>query len=104
MIKEKEIQYTKIIKVWYCDFCDFHIQNNRGCCGVSPIMECVICGKHVCNDHRNHYNEDDFNDYDDAIVCDKCNLGFEPAWDWALDHTGRFDNIYDVAIKRMNEV
>ena len=103
MITEKEVTYTKLVKTYHCDFCNYHIQNNKGCCGVSPIMECGCCTKHVCGSHRNHYQEDGSSDYDDIVVCDSCNTQFGIAWAWAMENAGRHDDIVEVALKYMNE-
>lgn len=104
MITEEEVTYTKIIKVWHCDFCSYTNHNNKGCCGVRPVMTCYVCDKHVCHKHRNWYSEDNGSDYADAIICPTCNIKFEPAWSWALDYAGRNENIVEATIKRMDQI
>lgn len=48
----KEVTFD--VTIWSCDHdgCDFSISENKGCCGVAPIMTCHYCEKHVCRHHR----------------------------------------------------
>lgn len=101
MITTKEVPYIKKVITWYCDFCDYHTQNNKGCCGVRNVMGCEICGKHICRKCTTHYQEDDWSDYDDAQICPKCNVEFKPAWEWALYNAKRHENIMDAALRHM---
>lgn len=59
------------VKIYGCDFCNFEIEKNSGCCGTAPIMECEFCGKLVCNKHR-ELSYVSNGDYPDFISCLGC--------------------------------
>ena len=89
-----------IMTTYKCDFCDFSIDTNKGCCGSAPIMKCNVCEKDMCHDHR-HYYEEGGGDYPDLVVCSECNKVVEPAWEWAEDNAGRYDDISEVTLNRV---
>lgn len=67
-VRTVEQKYT----IWYCDEpdCNYKIENNRGCCGVSPIMTCHFCEKDFCQSHiRLDY---DSGDYPFLVSCFNC--------------------------------
>jgi len=99
MITEKKVMVEKIIKTYICDFCTFSTENNRGCCGVAPVMSCDACGKHACREHRKSYWEDPSRDYHDLMVCQDCIPIMDKAWELAEDTAGRYECIEEVAMK-----
>lgn len=83
----------KEITTWTCDICDWSTENNKGCCGHSPIMTCDLCRKHCCDDHRKSFYEDWDGDYPDATVCSECLPKAELAWEAAKMYAGRYEII-----------
>ena len=59
----KQRTITEKITTFKCDFCDYSVTHNKGCCGVAPIMTCDICNKDICHEHRDFITEDDYMDY-----------------------------------------
>ena len=104
MVTHEDVMVKKTITKWHCDFCDYTTTNNKGMCGVHPVMQCSICENDMCREHTAHYQEDMMSDYDDAQVCPDCNERFLLAWNWALYNANRGDDLFGVAIKRMKEV
>ncbi len=107
MRKTETITVEKEITIYKCDFCDYTTVNNRGCCGVNPIMKCELCSKDICRKHRNSYFEFD-GDYPTITVCNDCNILFSKAWNWATteydyDEENEF-SIYKMAIRKFKEL
>jgi hypothetical protein len=53
MIVEKERTIVQKYKIYSCDHpgCTKSVEDNIGCCGHRPIMDCNFCGKDVCTQH-----------------------------------------------------
>lgn len=95
----------RIIKVtmWKCDLCDFQIEDNRGCCGTAPIMQCRMCGKHACREHRAFFTEEQWADYPHGFyACSECEEEAREAWDNAVEEAGRHEDILDVVKDRID--
>ena len=92
------------ITTYTCDVCGYSTENNRGCCGSAPIMQCQLCKDDVCRTCRECFEENPCGDYCDVIVCTNCEPKFKEAWEWALEYAGRNDAIDDVAIERYKEI
>lgn len=102
MITKEEVLVPTTITTWKCDFCAFETKHNTGCCGWRPVVSCCICRKDMCRKHNNSYQEDESSDYADAMVCPDCNIKFKPAWNWAGENAGRYEDLLKVAIEYMN--
>jgi hypothetical protein len=58
---------------WMCDICEVVTDDNTGCCGSRPIMQCTICGNEVCDECRNSYDYFHWwGDHPDRIIYCKC--------------------------------
>ena len=89
----------KEITTYACDFCDFTTENNRGCCGVAPIMYCNICGKDCCHEHREFYTEDHWSDYPDGLyACPECQPRAYSNFMWLEENAARGDDIVQMTI------
>lgn len=100
---------TRVVKekitTFKCDFCDFSTKSNKGCCGVRPIMECSICNKDICYEHRDFLTEDHWSDYPSGLyICPDCEPIAKQAWGWAQEYAGRYDDICDVTRERIKEM
>lgn len=93
----RKVMVEKEITTWKCDLCNFTTENNRGCCGVAPIMTCRYCKKHVCREHRHFMTEDYSSDYPIGdYVCDDCYPDAKLAWNEAEITAGRYESILEV--------
>ena len=102
----RTVMVEKEITTYKCDFCEYQIENNTGCCGQRSIMECGICGKDACRQHRESFYEHD-QDYPDITVCNACLPNFRIAWEEAKILAGRYEDIGDVSkriFKEMQEI
>ena len=81
MIEEKERTVIQKYRIWHCDYpgCDYKIENNKGCCGHAPVMQCHFCEKDICTKHTTL--EYDSGDYPILCTCisEECLLKKE-AW------------------------
>ena len=57
MIKEKFGPDGQVALEYCCDFCAYSTTHNKACSGITPIMECDACGRHVCSGHRKFHKE-----------------------------------------------
>lgn len=93
----RKVMVEKEITTWKCDLCDYTTENNRGCCGSSPIMTCWICNRDCCSDCRFFFTEDWDEDYPRGFrACSDCKEEADKAWEMALDVAGRHEDIRDV--------
>lgn len=87
----------KEITTYTCDICDWSTENNSGCCGSSPIMQCELCEKDCCRDHRESFFEDPWSqDYPNITVCSDCHPKAKLAWEAAVMYAGRYEIIENV--------
>ncbi len=70
IVKKKEIEVEET--TYSCDFCDYTTERNIGCCGVRLIMECDICKRDACEDHRVLHYDDFGSDYLTRKHCEHC--------------------------------
>ena len=100
-MKTKRIEMIeKEITTWKCDFCDKESEGNQGCCGTRPIMECKICDKDICYDHRHFYTEDDWSDYPHGFyACTSCKPEADKAWEYAEAFASRHEDIVEKAME-----
>ena len=95
----KEVTGTKKVTTWSCDAdgCDVTTDRNTGCCGISTIMICDICNKHVCHKHRElHWDERKQDGGPDVTICKDCEPHATEVRE-VVDHIiGRYDNLLDV--------
>jgi len=57
MIREHYISDGNITLEYCCDFGDYSTTDNKGSSGITPIMECDACGRHVCSGHRRFFRK-----------------------------------------------
>ena len=57
MIREHPGDGDAIILEYCCDFCGYSTTHNKTSTGITPIMECDACGRHVCSGHRKFHKE-----------------------------------------------
>lgn len=96
----KTIMVEKVITTSTCDFCNFKTEDNSGCCGYRPIMQCDFCKKDMCSKHRRELAEDDYADYYQKLLyCDECAVKAFEAWDKAQLIAGRHDDIFELTMK-----
>lgn len=57
MINEKFGPDGHVILEYCCDFCNYSTTHNKASSGITPIMECDGCGRHVCSGHRIFHKE-----------------------------------------------
>ena len=57
MIKEEFGPDGHVILEYCCDFCKYSTTHNKASGGITPIMECDGCGRHVCSGHRKFHKE-----------------------------------------------
>jgi hypothetical protein len=55
MIREHVTSDGSVTLEYCCDFGDYSTTNNKGSSGITPIMECAACGRHVCSGHRRFF-------------------------------------------------
>lgn len=78
---------TYTVKIDKCDFCNTEVEDQKSMTGISPIMECVVCGKDCCRDHRTMYNTGCDQTYCGAVyegldsVCCDCDEEFKEAYE-----------------------
>lgn len=99
----RTVMVEKEITTYKCDFCEYQIENNTGCCGQRSIMECGICGKDACRQHRKSFYEYD-QDYPDITVCADCLPIFKYVWEYARLNAGRNDDISEFCRKTLKEI
>ena len=104
-VEKRKRMITETITTYKCDFCDFSTKSNRGCCGVRPVMSCSTCNKDTCHKHRDFITEDYVSDYPTGLyVCPDCQPVAHKAWEWAQEHAGRYDDIYEITEERIKEM
>lgn len=70
MIKECFGHGDEVTLEYCCDFCLFSTTHNKTSTGITPIMECDGCGRHVCSGHRMVYESPLFSDR--RVYCLEC--------------------------------
>lgn len=103
MRKKEIVLVEKEVTTYGCDFCNFATTENRGCCGSAPIMECWVCKKDCCREHRYAFYEND-GDYCDWRVCNDCFPLANIAWEIALAYAKRYEDIREAAEKHLTEI
>ncbi len=102
MRSTKTIVVEKEVTTWKCDFCDFQTDDNRGCCGSAPIMQCSFCGKDACRNHREAFFENYSDDYPDFYACEDCIPKVNKCNYIAEQIAGRYD-IWTEVVKKVYE-
>lgn len=104
-VETKVVQRTIKITTTTCDCCGHSVKNNKGCCGVRPIMTCDFCDDDCCRGCRDFYTEDTWADYPMGLwACSKCMPKAKEAWEWADMNAGRHDDIIEVTLSRFKEL
>jgi len=70
MIKECYGHGDTVVLKYCCDFCQFSTTHNKTSTGITPIMECDGCDRHVCSGHRIIYESPLFSDR--RVYCLEC--------------------------------
>lgn len=95
----KTVLVEKQVTTYKCDLCDYSIENNSGCCGSAPIMQCSLCRQDCCRDCRTAMWEHDWNDYPDMMICNGCQPKGQQAWDIAQQIAGRYEDLTEITKK-----
>ena len=82
-----------------CDFCEFTMTWTPGQ-RMRHMPICDQCKRHMCSKHITEFDEDG-GDYADARICPECLPAFQEAWDWAIEHAGRYDDLMSVVRRRL---
>ena len=72
MIKEHYGPDGNVSLEYCCDFGDYSTRHNISPSGITPIMECDACGRHVCSGHRKLYSKPWLTSRKKGVYCLEC--------------------------------
>ena len=96
MIREHHISGDRVRLEYCCDFCSYSTTRNRTSTGVTPIMECDACGRHVCSGHR-RFHKEPWVDSHKGMYCLEC-------WEIGRRFRDRMISVQNAAWEKENEL
>ena len=96
MIREHHAPGGQIRLEYCCDFCRYSTIHNRTSTGVTPIMECDACGRHVCSGHR-RFHKEPWVDSHKGMYCLEC-------WEIGTKFRDTMVGVQNVAWEKENDL